>query len=222
MRREARRRKGRREKSRSEHGVGLGLVASIPEDVCAGARHDHVHPVSPSRKDFSFVSNNWKLQPEADWEALDPPDYGGAPSFVSGDPDSNRMRVRYFKRGRDGALVGMAWFGAGAQGPPGFAHGGSVAALLDEATGGAGWLAGYSVLAARLLVHFRARLPLETEVLFEARVTGVEARKVSAVGCIMGTDGTLFAEAENLLVSLDPEEFGAANDRVAERLWRKR
>lgn len=84
------------------------------------------------------------------------------PSFVSGDPFGNRIRVRYFKRERDGALVGKVWFGPGAEGPPGHAHGGSMAAVLDEALGAAAWMSGHPVVAAKLVTVFRRMLPLGT------------------------------------------------------------
>ena len=60
---------------------------------------------------------------------------GGQRSFVSGKPQSGLLRVHYFERQGDDAIVGRAWFGPGAAGPPGHAHGGSIAAVLDEAMG---------------------------------------------------------------------------------------
>ena len=162
----------------------------------------------------------WKSVPEPDWQPLQTAESEGGRSFVSGEPEGDRLRVRYFKRPADGALVGFAWFGPGAQGPPGFAHGGSVAALIDEATGGAAWLAGHAVLAASLRVDFRSRLPLDTEVFFEAQVTEVDGRKVWARAHVFSPGQRLYAEGENLLVCVDPGELGSEYEQVAERLWR--
>jgi len=58
--------------------------------------------------------------PEEGWTPIEPlVSVGTGRSFVSGDPEGDRLRVRYFRRARDGALVGRVWFGPGAEGPPG-------------------------------------------------------------------------------------------------------
>ncbi len=113
--------------------------------------------------------------PEEGWTPIEPlVSVGTGRSFVSGDPEGDRLRVRYFRRARDGALVGRVWFGPGAEGPPGHAHGGSMAAVLDEAMGAAAWMAGHTVVAARVTINLRSMLSLESEVLLEAWVDRVE------------------------------------------------
>jgi acyl-coenzyme A thioesterase PaaI-like protein len=153
---------------------------------------------------------------ERDWTPVEPPRLeGGRGSFVSGDPVGDRLRVRYFRRGRDQALVGRAWFGPGAAGPPGHAHGGAIAAVLDEAMGAAAWMAGHIVVAVRLETDFRRMLPLGTDTLMEAWVKRVEGRKVWTRGRLFDAAGAPFAEAEGLFVTLDPERFGGLLERVA-------
>lgn len=125
-----------------------------------------------------------------------------APAFLSGGADDQRLIVRYFERERDGALVGKAWFGKGAAGPPGHAHGGSIAAVLDEAMGLSAWIKGHAVLAARLTVDFRAMLPLETVVHFEAFVVSVAGRKVQTRAALTDVQGNLVAEGAGLFVVL--------------------
>ena len=120
-------------------------------------------------------------------------------SFVYGDT-GDRLRVRYFHRGT--ALRASVWFGPGAEGPPGHAHGGAVAAVLDEALGIAAWAAGHPVVAARLVTDFRRMLPLGTVCTVETTVVSVEGRKVRVTGRLAGADGTVYAEAESLLIDL--------------------
>lgn len=132
---------------------------------------------------------------------------GESVSFVSGPPDDQRLRVRYFQRLADNALVARAWFGPGAQGPPGHAHGGSMAAVLDEAMGMAAWLAGHQVVAARINVDFRRLLPLETVTCVETRITAVDGRKVRVTGRIVDDAGHPYAEGEGLFVRISPEQF---------------
>jgi acyl-coenzyme A thioesterase PaaI-like protein len=170
------------------------------------------------------------LVPPADWEAVEPLRLeGGRGSFVSGDPLGDTLRVAYFRRAGDRTLVGRAWFGPGTAGPPGHAHGGAMAAVLDEAMGAAAWMAGHIAVAAHLETDFRALLPLGTDALLEARVERRLGRKVWTSGALRGDDGTLYAEATALFLRLDPERdrgllvraaglLGVAEETLLERL----
>ena len=142
----------------------------------------------PGRKD--------KLQPIQPFRTL------GSKLFVSDDTDPRRLRVAYFKRTSDGALIAKVTFGPGAEGPPDCAHGGSIAAALDEALGAAAWMQGDAVLAARLTVTFRRRLPLGTTATIEAKVHRRCGRKLYARGALFA-NGSLVAEARSLLVLVD-------------------
>ncbi len=149
------------------------------------------------------------LEPLPGWSPLAAAAERTPASFVSGEPDGERLRVRYFRRDADGALVGKAWFGPGAVGPPGFAHGGSMAAILDEAMGGAAWLAGHRVLAAKLTINFRRMLPLGTVALFAAWVVEARQRKVRMAAELSSDGGDAFATAEGLFIEMDAERHAA-------------
>ena len=153
---------------------------------------------------------------EPDWTPFRPFRLeAGRGTFVSGDEPGDRLRVAYFERPAPPRLVGRAWFGSGAEGPPGHAHGGSIAAVLDEAMGAAIWLEGRIVVAVRLVTDFRRMLPLGTDARLEAWVAGGERRKVEARGRLTGEDGTLFAEAEGVFVEVDPTRFRDLLERAA-------
>ena len=153
---------------------------------------------------------------EPDWTPFRPFRLeAGRGTFVSSDPPGDRLRVAYFERPVPPRLVGRAWFGPGAEGPPGHAHGGSIAAVLDEAMGAAIWIEGRIVVAVRLVTDFRRMLPLGTDARLEAWVTGGERRKVEARGRLSGDDGTLFAEAEGIFVEVDPTRFRDLLERAA-------
>jgi acyl-coenzyme A thioesterase PaaI-like protein len=144
------------------------------------------------------------VTPEPEWIDFHPfPETGGPNvSFVSTGPTGGRLRVAYFKRTTDGALVGRAWFGPETEGPPGHAHGGSMAAVLDEVLGAAAWAEGHRVVVASLKVDFRQLLPLGTDATFESWIDHVEGRKVHTRGRLLGPDGLLFAEGKALCVML--------------------
>lgn len=158
------------------------------------------------------------LEPEPGWTPVEPPRLeGGRGSFVSGNPHGKTLRVAYFEDAA-GGLVGRAWFGAGSAGPPGHAHGGAIAAVLDEAMGAAAWRAGHICVAANLDTDFRRMLPLGTDAYLEARVDGVEGRKVRTSGELLGEDGEPFAEARALFVTFEPERDRRMLERVADAL----
>ena len=144
------------------------------------------------------------VEPDEGWTPVDPLRIeGGRGSFVSGEPEGQRLRVAYFRRASDGRLVGRAWFGPGTAGPPGHAHGGSMAAVLDEAMGAAAWMAGHPVVAVHLETDFKRMLPLGTDATFEAWVERVEGRKVHTRAVLTDREGEPFAEASAIFVRLD-------------------
>ena len=157
--------------------------------------------------------------PEEGWQAVQPLRIeGGRGSFVTGDPEGDRLRVAYFRRAADGALVGRAWFGPGAVGPPGHVHGGATAAVLDEAMGAAAWMEGWVVVAVHLEVDFPRMLPIGTDAWMEARVESVDGRKVTTRGRLHDAAGEDFGTATGLFVTLDPERFRQLLARVAKAM----
>lgn len=138
---------------------------------------------------------------EDEWVLFDAPSLvGESLRFVSGDPAGNRFRVRYYRDGEK-HLHARIWFGPETEGPPGHAHGGSVAAVMDEALGLAAWAAGYPIVVGNLNVSFRNLLPLQKVVSVESRVISAEGRKIMVHGRIFSGE-TTYAEGECLCITL--------------------
>jgi len=139
-------------------------------------------------------------------------------SYVSGDPRGTRLRVAYYLRDTDGALVAKVWFGPGAGGPPGYAHGGAMAAVLDEMLGMSAWMAGHKVLGASLNTRFLKMLPLGADTTVESQVVSVNGRRVLMRGRILDpSDGSVFAEADGTFVKFGPEQHRHFKGIAAER-----
>lgn len=142
------------------------------------------------------------LEGETGWTQFDAPSLvGESLRFVSGEPDGNRFRVRYF-RDSEQHLHARIWFGPETGGPPGHAHGGAIAAIMDEALGLAAWAAGYPIVVGNLNVSFRNLLPLEKVVTLESRVVSVEGRKVMVHGRLFCDEDTVYAEGQCLCITL--------------------
>jgi len=143
-----------------------------------------------------------QLNGEAGWELFDAPSLVGETlRFVSGDQTGNRFRMKYF-RDQDSQLVARVWFGPVTEGPPEHAHGGSIAAVLDEVLGLAAWAAGYKIVVGNLNISFRNLLPIKTVVQVNTRIVSVEGRKVMVHGEICSLDGKLYASGECLCITL--------------------
>lgn len=151
--------------------------------------------------------NSLTLEGEPDWEAFNAPGLvGNSLRFVSGDRTGQRFKARYF-RDQDGNLVARFWFGPETEGPPGHAHGGSAAAVLDEVLGLAAWAAGHAIVVGNLNVNFRSMLPLLTVAQVESRVVSVEGRKVLVEGRLCGPGDVVYATAACLCIKLRPESI---------------
>ncbi len=155
--------------------------------------------------------NKPELKGESGWTALDSIEkYTSEPSFVLGDRSDDRFAVRYFVRKTDKQLFGRIFFGKATQGPPGHAHGGSIAAVLDEAMGFSAWVQGHPVVAAKIEIEFFQLLPVNSVVTVEAWIERVEGRKVHAAGKIYNGD-KLFSSSRGLFIIIDLEKFGDAS-----------
>jgi acyl-coenzyme A thioesterase PaaI-like protein len=144
--------------------------------------------------------------------ALDSDSASQPRTFVSGDPDGRRIRIRYFWNDSERRFAARVWFGELTEGPPGHVHGGCVAAVLDESMGTASWCFGHPALAAKIEVEFKAMVPIGTVATISGWIDGVEDRKVKVGARLEGEDGKVYSESTGLFVEQDPEQFGRYAD----------
>ena len=142
------------------------------------------------------------------WRSLDEMAPDGTRSFVSGDPAGRRLRVRYFWNRAQQAFMARVWFGEKAEGPPGHAHGGSMAAVMDEAMGAAAWTNGHPSVAVQLTIDFREMLPLGSVATAHVWAETVDGRKISMAGRLESDDGTVYCESRGLFIEVEPGRFG--------------
>jgi len=150
-----------------------------------------------------------ELSGEKGWTELKIPDsYGNGRAFITGDRSSDRIKGRYFQKKSDNSFVARVWFGPSTEGPAGFVHGGSMAAVLDEAMGASVWLLGYTAVTAKISVEYRKMLPLGTVTTVEAKVKSISGKKVLTKGKIHNETGTVYSESEGMYINIPPERFG--------------
>ncbi len=89
------------------------------------------------------------------------------------------------------------------QGPPNIAHGGAVAALIDEAMTATVFKSGYApAFTVNLNISYRAPIYLGEQIRIMARLLQVDGRKVFLRSEILLPNGTLATEAEGLFVRI--------------------
>ncbi|GDY57236.1 thioesterase [Streptomyces violaceusniger] len=98
---------------------------------------------------------------------------------------------------------------SGHQGAPGLAHGGVLAAALDETLGSLNWLQRVIAVTGRLETDFVRPVPVGAELHLEARVTAVHGRKIycSATGRIDAPDGPVAVRAQALFIEVRVDHF---------------
>lgn len=133
------------------------------------------------------------------------PEHG--PCFVCGSDNSHGIGLTWYADEK--CTVSSEFVLTQAQqGPPGYAHGGASAAILDEAMGAVVWLAGYNVAVVNLEINYshpggKLRghpLPLGQCLSLKATLTKRTERKVYARGQICLPDGTVAVTGRGIYV----------------------
>jgi acyl-coenzyme A thioesterase PaaI-like protein len=117
--------------------------------------------------------------------------------------------------------IGLSWFtdekntifstfrlGVSQQGPPGYAHRGASAAILDEAMGASIWRTGINVAVVNLEINYLLPLPLEKNLSLKARFIRRYAKKFLASGEIKLDDGSIAVSGTGIYVEA-PQLFEA-------------
>ncbi|XP_067169324.1 acyl-coenzyme A thioesterase THEM4 isoform X2 [Apteryx mantelli] len=90
------------------------------------------------------------------------------------------------------------------EGHPGFAHGGSIATIIDSTIGSCAISVAGKVMTANLSIDYVNPVPLGSVVLVDSKADKVEGRKVFLSCKMQSVDGnTLHAEATALFIQLD-------------------
>lgn len=127
-----------------------------------------------------------------------------ADSVVSG--GANPMGLGAFLwRDGDHAVMRVT-LGRAFEGAPGRAHGGVVAALLDETIGLAMTLQGLLALTATLDLRYLGATPIETPIESRAWVESRDGRKLN-MAATLSADGQTVVEATGLFIAVDPTRF---------------
>jgi len=128
-------------------------------------------------------------------------------SPVSGSANPLSMGLQV---GRDGdAAIGRATLAPGWQGAPDRAHGGVVAAIIDEVYGAVLPSIGVMAFTGELTVRYEAPCPLGVQLDFRAEKVGVEGRKLY-LACEGRSEQGVFATSRATFISIELDQFRAS------------
>lgn len=108
----------------------------------------------------------------------------------------------------DGTVAADFTIGEAQQGPPGYAHGGALASLIDEAMGAASWFSGKRGLSVHLGFDYKQPVPVGATIHISAQVDRQEGRKIFTSGSIWLPDGSVAVRGDGLFVDA-PQLLGS-------------
>jgi acyl-coenzyme A thioesterase PaaI-like protein len=138
--------------------------------------------------------------------------------FVCGRKNERGLRMTFYDDGRDQVFADYALDEA-YQGFPGVAHGGIVAAMLDEVVGRVAMIGDHHhfMMSVKLEVKYRQPTPTAVPLRIIGKVVKLRGRLGKAIGAIHLPDGSITAEAALTLADL-PEQL-RFNSNLAELGW---
>jgi uncharacterized protein (TIGR00369 family) len=92
-------------------------------------------------------------------------------------------------------------------GPPGHAHGGIIATILDEAMGKANKLKSKVALTRQMQVDYLRPVPLRQPLVVEGRVLRTRGRALYNVGELRNAKGDLLARSRGKFLTINPEKM---------------
>ena len=104
-------------------------------------------------------------------------------------------------------------------GPPGHAHGGVIATVLDEAMGKVMKIHNVIALTSRMEVQFLRPVPLGEPLIAEGKPKSHRGRRYWTVAEIRNQKGEVLARSKGLFMAIDPmAKFGKHLERMLKRV----
>lgn len=122
-------------------------------------------------------------------------------------PDGMRLKFTYDEE-RD-CFVCRFRLGQRYTGPPGHAHGGIIATLLDEAMGKVNKLRHVVALTSQITVDYLRPVPLNKPLRVESREVSVRGRHHINMAEILDQHGQVLASSRGRFVAIDPKRMFA-------------
>lgn len=126
--------------------------------------------------------------------------------FGCGLENRSGLRLKFFTAA-DGSIVCHPRLARRFAGPPGHAHGGIIATLLDEAMSKANRARGVVAMTRQMSVEYLRPVPLGARLTLKARHLNAHGRRHDCEAALENEAGQVLATATAVFVAVDPERF---------------
>jgi len=129
--------------------------------------------------------------------------------FACGKNNPEGMRLRFtYDEGRN-SYVCRFRLDKRYTGPPGHAHGGIIATVLDEAMGKVNKLRQVVALTSEITINYLKPVPLNKPLRVESREVKVKGRRHINMAEILNQKGEVLARGRGLFIAIDPHKMFA-------------
>jgi uncharacterized protein (TIGR00369 family) len=122
-------------------------------------------------------------------------------------PEGMRLKFKYDEAG--GRFVCRFRLGKRYTGPPGHAHGGIIATILDEAMGKVNKLRHVIALTSSITIDYLKPVPLNQSLRVESHEIRVDGRSHTNAAEILNQKDEVLARGRGLFIAIDPEKMFA-------------
>ena len=122
--------------------------------------------------------------------------------FGCGETNKSGLRLKFFVDD-DQQVVSTVRLARRFEGPPGHAHGGIIATLLDEAMSKANRQHGIVAMTRQMEIDYLRPVPLQTPLTLTARRTAQQGRQHHCEAEIANASGTILARGKALFIAID-------------------
>lgn len=129
--------------------------------------------------------------------------------FACGKNNPDGMRLRFTYDEDRNCFVSRFRLDKRYTGPPGHAHGGIIATILDEAMGKVNKLRNVVAVTAEITVNYLKPVPLNKPLRVESRELKVKGRRHINTGEILNKKGEMLARGRGLFIAIDPHKMFA-------------
>ena len=129
--------------------------------------------------------------------------------FACGKDNDQGMKLKFYFDEDSRQAICKFRLGQRFTGPPGHAHGGIIATILDEAMGKVNKLRSVVGLTSSLAIEFLKPVPLGKTLLVEGLERDVQGRRHFNVAEIRDQDDTVLARSQGVFIAVDPARMKA-------------
>ena len=129
--------------------------------------------------------------------------------FACGKNNPDGMRLRFTYDEERNCYVCRFRLDQRYTGPPGHAHGGIIATILDEAMGKVNKLRQVVALTSEITINYLKPVPLNKALRVESREVKVKGRRHINMAEILNQKGEVLARGRGLFIAIDPHKMFA-------------